>query len=192
MRSIIKLILVLFLVVFINGCQEESAETVKKSETVKEKETEVINGYVLPPEPDETLNNSTLLGIDSNDNGVRDDVERKIIETYREPIKIELMMATAKVGQEILENPVGLAKEHSDKMDRLDDCGSYLEDQNISYDGLESIRFYEKNIYNTKTRVRAYLDYNLALSGRVYGSSPSDWVAESCDFDVKSMLEARK
>jgi len=151
-----------------------------------------INGYKLPPEPDPVINNATLLGIDSNNNGVRDDVERKIVETYREPIKIELMMDMAEVGQEILENPVGLAKEHSDKMDKLDNCGSYLEDQNISYDGLESIRFYEKNIYNTKTRVRAYLDYNLALSGGVYGSSPADWVAESCDFDVDTMLGAIK
>jgi hypothetical protein len=41
-----------------------------------------INGHRLPPEPDETLNNSTLLGIDTNNNGVRDDVERWIYETY--------------------------------------------------------------------------------------------------------------
>ena len=165
-----------------------------KSQTTEEISVTVykeINGYKLPPEPDPTINNSTLLGIDVNGNGVRDDVERKIIETYREPIKIELMMATSKIGQKILENPVGLAKENSDKMDRLDNCGSYLEDQNISYDGLESIRFYEKNIYNTKVRVRAYLDYNVALGGGVYGSSPADWVAESCDFDVDAMLGAR-
>jgi len=45
-----------------------------------------INGYKLPPEPDETINNSTLLGIDSNNNGVRDDVERWIYETYDEYI----------------------------------------------------------------------------------------------------------
>ena len=43
---------------------------------------EVINGYKLPPEPDETLNNSTLLGIDINEDGVRDDIERKIIQKY--------------------------------------------------------------------------------------------------------------
>ncbi len=41
-----------------------------------------INGHRLPPMPDETLNNSTLLGIDTNNNGVRDDVERWIYETY--------------------------------------------------------------------------------------------------------------
>ena len=43
-------------------------------------EPEVINGFTLPPEPDPVINNSTLLGIDSNNNGVRDDVERVIVK----------------------------------------------------------------------------------------------------------------
>ena len=42
----------------------------------------VINGHRLPPKPDEELNNSTLIGIDINDNGVRDDVEWLIYEKY--------------------------------------------------------------------------------------------------------------
>jgi len=46
--------------------------------------SETINVYQLPPEPDPVVNNSTLLGIDSNNNGVRDDVERWIYETYDE------------------------------------------------------------------------------------------------------------
>jgi hypothetical protein len=41
---------------------------------------------VLPPEPDPAVNDSTLLGVDVNDNGVRDDVERWIYETYDEYI----------------------------------------------------------------------------------------------------------
>jgi hypothetical protein len=36
----------------------------------------------LPPEPDARLNDSTLLGIDSNNNNVRDDVEIWIHQTY--------------------------------------------------------------------------------------------------------------
>ncbi|MGK0255570.1 MAG: hypothetical protein ACI81I_000170 [Arcobacteraceae bacterium] len=187
MRSIIKLISVLFLVIFINGCVEEQEITKEADVTT---ETEVINGYILPPEPDEALNNSTLLGIDSNDNGVRDDVERKIIETYREPIKIELMMDMAEVGQMILENPVGDALENQKKTSRIGDCGMYLRRQKQRPSN--SIDFYENSMYNTKQRVRAYLDYNLALSGGVYGSGPADWVAESCDFDVEAMLEASK
>ena len=34
--------------------------------------SETINGHTLPPEPDPKINNSTLLGIDSNNNGVRE------------------------------------------------------------------------------------------------------------------------
>jgi len=33
----------------------------------------------LPPMPDKSKNNSTLLGIDSNNNGIRDDVEIKLL-----------------------------------------------------------------------------------------------------------------
>lgn len=40
--------------------------------------TEPINGNAVPPEPDSSLNNSTLAGIDTNGNGVRDDVERQL------------------------------------------------------------------------------------------------------------------
>ena len=148
---------------------------------------EVINGHTLPPEPDPTLNNSTLLGIDSNDNGVRDDVERKIIQTYQEPIKIELMMLYAKLGQEILNNPVGLAIEHSNKGTRILNCEMYLRRQNIKLKN--NIKFFENNTFNTKERVRAYLDHNLALSGGVYGSSLNKRNAQACDFDVEEMLK---
>ncbi len=149
-----------------------------------------INGYKLPPEPDPIINNSTLLGIDVNNNGVRDDVERKIIETYREPSKIELMMDMAEVGQMILENPVGDAIVNEKKMSRIGDCEMYL--YSLHLDPSNSIDFYENNMYNTKKRVRAYLDYNLALSGGVYGSSPADWNADSCDYDVDAMLGTKK
>jgi len=43
-----------------------------------------VNGHRLPPEPDPKVNNATLLGVDSNNNGVRDDVERWIYEEYKD------------------------------------------------------------------------------------------------------------
>ena len=46
----------------------------KTSDTLNITVYKEVKGYRLPPEPDETLNNSTLLGIDTNSNGVRDDV----------------------------------------------------------------------------------------------------------------------
>jgi hypothetical protein len=42
----------------------------------------VVNGYMLPPCPDPKINDSTLLGIDTNNNNVRDDVERWLIVRY--------------------------------------------------------------------------------------------------------------
>ena len=149
-----------------------------------------INGYRLPPEPDETLNNSTLLGIDVNANGVRDDVERKVIETYKEPIKIELMMAANKVAQKILENPVSLAQEYQKEFTKVSNCSNYLEDVGVSIDAISNVDFVQDNTYNTNQRVRAYIDYNIALSGGVYGTKISDWNAEACDFfDVEQMLK---
>jgi len=78
-----------------------------------------INGYRLPPEPDPTLNNSTLLGIDVNNNGVRDDVERYVIQRYsNDPefpkTKTALAMQYAWSTQKILENPTIDSKKYSD------------------------------------------------------------------------------
>src|SRR3990167_9872021 len=42
-----------------------------------------INGE-LPPEPDAAENNATLVGVDSNNNGIRDDVERAIYLQYKD------------------------------------------------------------------------------------------------------------
>lgn len=151
---------------------------------------EVINGYQLPPEPDKQLNNSTLLGIDTNDNGIRDDIERNIIIDYVKPIEIELMLSYVKVHQEMLNNPVNSAVYSQKKMQKVRNCKMYLKHQDIRISNM--IDFTENNMYNTKERVKAYLDFNQALSGGVYGSGPSDWNALSCDFDIEKMLKDRK
>jgi len=151
---------------------------------------EVINGYKLPPEPDEALNNATLLGIDVNDNGVRDDVERKIIAKYQKPIEIELMMTYAKIDQETLEKPLSEALVLERKASRASDCEMYLLDFGI--DIKDSIGDSEDFTYNTKIRAKKYINYNEALSGGVYGGSPADETVKACDFDVEQMLKDRK
>ncbi|MEA2098073.1 MAG: hypothetical protein U9P70_03310, partial [Patescibacteria group bacterium] len=153
-------------------------------------EQEIVNGYVLPPEPDPAVNNATLLGVDSNDNGVRDDVERKIIIKYVKPIEIELMLAYTKTHQEMLNDPVGLAIESEKSMTRIIDCRMYLKRQGIRVNSI--VNFTENNMYNTKQRVKAYLEFNKALGSGVYGTSPSNWNAQACDFDVAQMLKDRK
>lgn len=151
---------------------------------------EVINGHKLPPEPNETLNNSTLLGIDVNNNGVRDDVERKIIIKYQKPIEIEVMMRFAKIDQETLASPLSEALLLERKASKLGDCKMFLRRQGIKIN--RAIKYSEDFTYNTRERTKKYIEYNKVLSGGVYGSSPSNYKAESCDFDVEQMLKDRK
>ena len=66
----------------------------------------------------------------------------------------------------------------------------YLMDKGI--DIAERVEFTKKAMYNTKARVKAYRDYNTALSGGVYGSGPADWTEKACDFNVKTLLEAQQ
>ena len=149
-----------------------------------------INGYRLPLEPNPTQNNATLLGIDSNDNGVRDDVERKIIIKYQKPIEIELMMANSKVTQEILESSLDKAQELQKKFSRVGDCEMYLFRMGI--DIVDSVGDSENYTYNIKSRAKKYMEYNKALSGGVYGGSPLNYNSGACDFDVEQMLKDRK
>jgi translation initiation factor 2 alpha subunit (eIF-2alpha) len=51
-----------------------------------------VQGNNLPEEPDEELNNSTIAGIDANNNGIRDDVELKIFEKYLKKAKMRSAM----------------------------------------------------------------------------------------------------
>jgi len=48
-----------------------------------------ING-TLPPEPDPTANSATLAGVDSNNNGIRDDVERAIYLKYKDTPRVAI------------------------------------------------------------------------------------------------------
>lgn len=61
------------------------------------------HGILVPPEPDPSLNKATLLGVDSNGNGVRDDVERIIAAQYGTNFnRYDAAMRFAKSNQEYL------------------------------------------------------------------------------------------
>jgi hypothetical protein len=61
---------------------------------------ETINGIEVPPKPDEKANSITFEGVDSNQNEVRDDVERKIAEKWgNDPKLYQQTMEFAKLIQ---------------------------------------------------------------------------------------------
>lgn len=51
-----------------------------------------VMGENLPPKPDQQLNDSTVAGIDANNNAIRDDVELAIFERYPTSAKIRAAM----------------------------------------------------------------------------------------------------
>ena len=151
-----------------------------------------INGYKLPPEPDETLNNSTLLGIDSNNNGVRDDVERWIYETYKDkhPIHIDIAMQAGRAYKLVLETP-DRAKEIYLEVDKAAYCELYymynadeFNETLLVTKEIDDRYFRHKIYFNTKDRMDTYLQYDHLLSGGSYTLPKSERMKAMCDFNT--------
>ncbi len=155
--------------------------------------SETINGHILPPEPDPKINNSTLLGIDSNNNGVRDDIERKVYATYPKAIQRAVIMQAFRAKQKMLADPdmVDNARVWEKKITEYIDCTRYLymykKQARISRKEASLISEWQ---FNNKERVEVYIEYNKALSGGVYSINKPK--LDDCEFDVEKVLEMDK
>jgi len=169
------------------------------SNSVKLHITWVVNGHVLPPEPDPKVNNATLLGVDSNDNGVRDDVERYVIQTYKdEKIAIEIGVQVARAFNTVIENPAN-AEEVDKVLTAAQDCSIYFQgfadifgEPLVLKKSIVTSKKFKSIMLNTKERIRAYLEYNRNLSGGVYEATKIKNMKSKCTFDVEEMLKDRK
>jgi len=177
-----RLLVVLMLVsILISGCSQSDESSTSATATGGE----MVNGHTLPPEPDPDVNNATLLGVDANENGVRDDVERWIFKTYEHPIVQAVAMQNARAFQIILADP-SKARETRKLTSESINCQIYYQ-----YDSNKSILPKERSLHkesrpiilNTRERNRAYYEYNQVLSGGVYSSGDMDKYKESCDFN---------
>jgi hypothetical protein len=188
-----KIIFPLLVLVSLTGCWDDDKTATATSGDANT--TETIDGHVLPPEPDPAVNNSTLLGVDVNDNGVRDDVERWIYKTYDHPIERAIFMQTARAYQIVIADP-SKAKENVHVMHDSVDCESYWS-MRAKREGevfwIERYKDLENEIkpiqFNTAERFSSYEQYNHNLSGGVYSSSePEEWKSK-CDFNATQLLE---
>lgn len=161
-------------------------------------EPEIINGHPLPPEPDPKINNATLLGIDSNHNGVRDDVERWLIMKYKDSHKIvtEIALQTARAFQFTLAHPMKVEEDRK-KINASQNCNFYFEDFAnlfgdpilIDHDILNEE--FEKIQLNTPERVKVYLAYDAQLSGGIYRFPQATEMKSYCDFNVSKLLKEK-
>jgi len=149
----------------------------------------IIHGHTLPPEPDPNINSATLLGVDVNHNDVRDDVERWIYMTYKNPIEIGLFMQSARAYQKVIEDP-SKAHETTKYLDDVIDCEVYLKYKKKNHP-ISRYRNIEKEIsqiqFNTIERHIAYQRYNAEFSGEVF-SAPTASI-DKCHFDEYGNLK---
>ncbi len=153
----------------------------------------IVNNHELPPEPDPKINNSTLLGVDVNNNDVRDDVERWIYEEYKDkhPIYIDILMQAGRGYKKALEMPER-ALEIRLQVNSSMYCEWYYSydakffgEKNI-VDKNEINRKYFRNIiyFNTEERKRAHDEYSMKLSGHVLVSPEIEYEKSYCDFNT--------
>ena len=165
------------------------------SEKVNLNITWIVNGHLLPPEPDPQVNNSTLLGIDVNNNDVRDDVERWIYETYKDkhPIHIDIAMQAGRAYKKVLENPEK-AKEIRKIVNAPLFCGWYYQndaeefnDPTLVHERIDTP--VESKYFNTKERQDVYWQYDKLLSGEVYDLPKARDRKSFCDFNTSTYKE---
>ncbi len=155
-----------------------------------------VDGHRLPPEPDPKTNDATLLGIDSNNNGVRDDVERWIYEEYKEkhPIHIDIAMQAARGYRLVLEKQPKTKAEAMSIMKEVDsaaDCeayykynAKYLNESILIHDDVDSKYFRHKIYFNTQDRLDIYLTYDHLFSGDSYTLPSFEEEKKACDFNT--------
>ena len=167
-----------------------------KKINVKTEETKIVNGveytkvydYWLPPEPDSDLNNSTLLGVDVNNNKVRDDIERRIVMNP----KWSAGLKGAKLQEA---RTYFLAMESPEKYPNIRDLllKSYLLE--MYYQNKRSVNSNEENKedkenlkanFNTDERKLAYAKIQGKFSGGMYSImlQPHRFVERYADYKV--------
>jgi len=149
--------------------------------------TDLVQGnnnsnFVLPPDPGKE-GKETLLGIDTDGDGVRDDIQRYIYFTYPDDKKLRLGLTYYAIEfQGVLKdaNDREAAYDHANKMARHGECLYYLKGR----DSFDIIDLLLAEILNTRERSIAYIKYSDNLGGRFIRGAPRKEWKDSCSFDV--------
>ena len=176
------------IILLLTGCSnKKEKEAIKYIMTTPSNITiEMIDGKLLTQQ--KKLDDSSLLGIDLNNNEIRDDVEIKILSHYKIPVHRAIMFQVARTEQRMLSNPymIKQAKILEKTSSEILGCIGYL----TEYKKIPKINNIYKTLnkwqYNNKKRVQKYRDYDRALSGGVY-SIPKSW-SQYCQFDIEKVL----
>lgn len=172
-----------------NGVIQLKQATVGKNQRVIAKPlpialviTEQEDNEVLPPDPGEA-GKQTLLGIDSDSDGVRDDIQRYIYFAYPDNEKVRVALTQIAIEYQGLLSQASdpdAAFNHATRMARHGECVDYIQGETAS----DTLAALKAEILNTKERSLAYINYSNSLGGEmIFGAPLQEW-KNSCNFDV--------
>ncbi|MDQ6960393.1 MAG: hypothetical protein Q9M27_05125, partial [Mariprofundaceae bacterium] len=144
----------------------------------------------LPPDPG-PAGKATLAGIDSDNDGVRDDVQRWIVMTYPNSQKTRAALRQkAKAMQLIIMNASNkaVARTNSIVSGKASFCITFVREQILGLGGSDAYqikRELESVFLNTAARSRAWLQADHYLSGMMF-NVPIDG-SSSCNFNPSTM-----
>ena len=166
-----------------NCCNDDYLDT--DPDCQSEPPPEPDPGGNLPPDPGEA-GKATLEGIDSDQDGVRDDIQRYITLTYPDSRKMKAALRQSAIALQkiILESPdVESALYNTELEARASECIRYIQpDEGRKIDNMLMAEF-----LNTLDRSRAYLEFDAKLSGHVFGRKKISEYKTSCTFDPDTM-----
>jgi len=172
----------------LTGCRSNGENRSNSSAPANTGTTEIPG---LPPDPGEA-GKATLAGIDSDNDGVRDDIQRYIALTYPNSTKNQAALTQmAKVMQNALldANDKQKSVKHGEEVSKASECHTYLLGNDVA--AVDASYKMEKDmdsiILNTDARNKAYFTYNDQLGGEVFFGTPDSQIATACDFDVASL-----
>ncbi|PIP27380.1 MAG: hypothetical protein COX30_02220 [Candidatus Moranbacteria bacterium CG23_combo_of_CG06-09_8_20_14_all_39_10] len=144
--------------------------------------TQSLDG--LPPDPGEA-GKATVAGIDSDGDGVRDDIQRYIAMTHPDSEKKRAALTQdVKVLQQSLLDADNkeLSMKHAEEGHRSSACAEHLLGLRESIKILDDLR---AQLLNTDERIRAYFRYDKQLGDEVFSLIPNELSA--CDFDPAAL-----
>ncbi len=131
----------------------------------------------LPPDPGDA-GKVSLQGIDSDNDGLRDDVQRYIYLNFDREDEIKVLTKLAENIQNMIFNAQdkGIVISAAQKMSLHMECLHYLNPTNAA----TVVKNIEALIANTEARFAEYMKANEKLSGEIFLSSGIDNFKDSC------------
>lgn len=132
----------------------------------------ILDPAAVPPAPDSDVNNATLAGVDSNNNGIRDDVERWIASEFDSPQERAVVAQIAKSMQATAYWKAGkMTLMETDRLEGASNtCAIYVHPDNISTNPAAGSNRFKKIIaktFNTASRVKLLWDYSAEYAGKI-------------------------